>query len=312
MGKSFLESLDLRLAAGLAPLARTLSAPALGFVLAHQTPEGGIRGRLGGADLYYTDFGLRILVLVGSDPEPLRRIGRYLEGFQEPPGDLITAFDLLNAARLLGSRGNEVSFEGRALEGALLRQRLPGGGFASPGDSVPSAYQTFIASLCHEILGREMPDAGAAVRDVARLAAPDGGYVDRPGGSTAQTNPTAAALAFLSAQGALDPEEAESAVEFLSRMQAGDGGLRAQPSAPGGDLLSTFTALAALAGVGALELLDLAAAGRFAMSLRTPEGGFRSCVADPEADVEYTYYGLGTLALLRAHLDESSLGEGGK
>ena len=312
MSKSFLESLDRRLAAGLAPLARTLSGPALGFVLAHQTPEGGMRGRLGGADLYSTDFALRILVLLGSDREPLQRIGRYLEGLQEVPGDLITAFGLLNSARLLGSRGIQVSFDGRATEGALVRQRLPGGGFASPGDSVPSAYQTFLAGLCHEALGRAMPDAGAAVRDVSRLVDPDGGYCDRPGGSTAHTNPTAAALVFLSAQGVLDPEEAESAVEFLVRMQADDGGLRAQPSAPGGDLLSTFTALVALAVMGALELVDLAAAGRFAMSLRTPEGGFRSCASDPEADVEYTYYGLGTLALLRAHLDEASRGEEGK
>jgi len=302
MATRFLEALDAQLATGYASLGRTSPEPTLGFVLSQQTPEGGFHGRRDAADLYYTDFALRLLGLIGVEAQPLQRAAAYLGRAGGGCRDVVSAFGLLNAARILKGRGIEVPLDRRHITEVLLRQHLPAGGFAHPGDSQPSAYQTFLAALALEILDERMPRMEAAARAVAALRCPDGGYSDRPGEKTGQTNPTAAALAFLALANALPTRDAADAVSFLTRMQDANGGLRAPAAAPAGDLLSTFTGLVALSGFGALDRLRLSHVVEFVAPLGLVGGGYRSCEADSEADVEYTYYGVGILSLLGAHL----------
>ena len=320
MATRFLEALDAQLATGYASLGRTSPEPTLGFVLSQQTPEGGFHGRRGAADLYYTDFALRLLGLIGvgenGDRHHFRRTKWCLSPFSRAAGylgraggackDVVSAFGLLNAARILKGQGIEVPLDRRHITEVLHRQLLPAGGFAHPGDSQPSAYQTFLAALAFEILDETMPRMEAAARAVSALRCPDGGYSDRPGEKTGQTNPTAAALAFLALANALPAREAAEAADFLVRMVAPDVGLRAHAAAPAGDLLSSFTGMVALSGLGALGRLHLADVVHSMNSLRFEGGGYRSCEADAEADVEYTYYAWGILSLLAAHLERGA------
>jgi geranylgeranyl transferase type-2 subunit beta len=302
MATGFLEALDAQLAAGHPLLGRASAELTRGFVLSQQTPEGGFHGRRKAADPYYTDFALRILNLTGVEAGPLQTAASYLGEAGIACGDVVSAFSLLNAARILKGHGFEVPLDCGGIGSALLRQLLPDGSFSHSNDSQPSVYQTFLAALVHEIGGQRMLRIQTAASAIAGLRCSDGGYSDRPGEKTGQTNPTAAALAFLALANALLAREAADAVSFLTRMQASDGGLRAHAAAPAGDLLSTFTGLVALSGLGALDRLRLSHVVEFVAPLRLAGGGYRSCEADSEADVEYTYYGVGILSLLSAHL----------
>jgi prenyltransferase beta subunit len=256
MATGFLEALDARLAAGYASLGRASAELTRGFVLSQQTPEGGFHGRRNAADLYYTDFALRLLNLTGVEARPLQAAAGYL-GRPGACGDVVSAFGLLNGARLLKGRGIEVPLDCGAIGLALIHQRLPDGSFSHSNESQPSAYQTFLAALVCEVLCQPMKRIQAAARAIAGLRCPDGGYSDRPGEKTGQTNSTAAALAFLTQAGALPARDAADAVSFLTRLQDPDGGLRAHAAAPAGDLLSTFTGLVALSGFGALDRLQI-------------------------------------------------------
>src|SRR5262249_50425628 len=65
---SYLQALTSRLADGLARLPEAERAPHVAFLLAHQNPDGGFRGRDGASDLYYTAFALRSLAVLAPLP----------------------------------------------------------------------------------------------------------------------------------------------------------------------------------------------------------------------------------------------------
>lgn len=298
---AYLDLLEGVLRTGLAQMGQLLKDAQVRFVLSQQCPDGGFTGRRGGADVYYTDFALRLLALVAPETPSLAATAVWL-ATAPPPTDVIQAFNLLNTRRLLAQCGHEVFLDTATITESLRHQRLPGGGFARPGQSIPSAYHTFLAALCSQMLGEPLPQAEGAWAAIARLQGPSGGFREQLSEGIEQTNATAAAVAFLLLEERLTEPQALRAAAFLGKLQAEDGGFLAHGTAPCGDLLSTFTALATLAGLDGFERVDLSAVARFLRRTAAADGGFKAAPADTEPDIEYTYYGLGCLALIHAAL----------
>jgi len=285
MTQGYLNTLDDRLARGAALLGGRFCDRRAAYVRSRQTPDGGFAGRRGGSDVYYTDFALRALRLLAPDRPAPEGAADYLRGLPHETRDLVECFNRLNCARMLG--GPDAA---RLPDSAAIEKHLAG--------AAVHPYTAFLAALCYEMAGAQLPGLDRALAAVTARRCPDGGF----GETTGQTNPTAAAVAFLKMNGALTGELGGAAADFLLSMQAPGGGFRPHASAPEPDLLSTFTALATLGDLGALALADLAGAGRLVKSLSAQDGGFRAGPSDGETDVEYTYYGAATAALLRAYV----------
>ncbi|MBP8953141.1 MAG: terpene cyclase/mutase family protein [Armatimonadetes bacterium] len=285
------------LKAGLARFSPALRQDVLRYVLARHSRDGGFPGRRGGSDLYYTEFATRVMILLDCPREHLERVLAWLVGTRPTPATVVDCFSLLNLQRMLTMRGLNFAPDRDQLLGCIARCALPSGGWAGVPAGPLSAYTTFIAALCLQMLD-EPVDLRAAAAALKGLEQPAGGYVEAAGEPVAQTSATAAVLSFLEASGLSGPGLRQPAAGLLASMQASDGGLKAWAGAASGDLLSTFTALLALGLAGSASCLDLPALGRFVRDCAGPGGGFGAYPGDRQTDVEYTYYGLGTLALL--------------
>ena len=297
----YLQLLEGVLRTGLERLSPALGQAQAEFVLSRQCADGGFRGRLGVSDIYYTDFALRLLALVAPDAPQLSLTTAWLSS-APPPADAVECFNLLNCRRLLAQCGQEAAVDREQVKRVLRKQSLREGGVARPGASTPSAYHTFLAGLCYQMLEEPLPQADEVSAAITRLQGPAGGFREQLSEGVEQTNATAAAVAFLLLEERLTEKQAQGAIDFMVKQQAADGGFLAHSSAPLSDLLSTFTALATLAGLDGFERVDLPAVARFLRQTAMPSGGFKAAPADTEADVEYTYYGLGCLALIHAAL----------
>ena len=291
----YVSRLAQRLTCGVQHLQARFLATEADYAARAQRADGGFAGRQGGSDLYYTSFGLRCAELLGlSDARIREGAARYLARTPQPR-DMIECFCRLYIGRLLEERGRPAD-----VTELLQRCRAAGGGYGISPGARPGVYHTFLAGLCCQMLGSELPGGSDAAAFVLSCGCSDGGFADSARDQAAEggTNPTAAATALLAAGGALDEATAARAARFLASMQRPEGGFGANAAAPAADLLSTFTALVALGELGGLGLVKLAPAARFARALRAPGGGFRGSADDDAADVEYAYYGLGTLGLL--------------
>lgn len=289
MRSEYLDQLDDRLALGANLLGLSFGRARADFVRTRQMPDGGFAGRRGKSDIYYTDFALRTLGMLEPDGQTLRNAAAYAGGIGGRPATVAECFNRLNCARMLARPGIDVD-----LDAAPLLDRLE--------ETGPTAYDAFLAALCHDMLGTTFPNLKQATRTIS-----DGLVRAR---DDVQTSDTAAAVGFLMMSNALDDSTAEIAADGIAPMQASAGGFRAHREAPEPDLLSTFTALVTLSALRALGRADLAAAGRFVRSL-ADGGGFRACASDEETDVEYTYYGVATAALLREYVAAPPLRGGG-
>jgi geranylgeranyl transferase type-2 subunit beta len=305
----FLASLDEALSRGLARLGSEFAGVHLRWVGGKQFADGGFPGRRSGSDPYYTDFAVRTISLLGGGRDKLSAAGRYLDGLRGAPRDVVECFNRLNINRILSRNAIETRIDRAAAFRALDDQRLPSGASARKGGTEASAYNTFLAALCFEMLGAEHSSFHKVAASLAELRRADGGYGDLPGEAFGQTSPTAAAACMLAINGASDAAREEGTVGFLVAMQRPDGGLAAHARAAESDLLSTFNGLVALRQLEALADLDLPAVGRFAKALASAGGGFRACPGDKEPDVEYTYYGVGAIAILSAHVVERATKE---
>jgi geranylgeranyl transferase type-2 subunit beta len=295
---SYLSVLDAVIGAGTALLSKGLREAVVASALRFAATGGGFRGRRGEADPYYTDFGLRLIALLRPTHPFLSATVRSLPALCAGPREVVDAFGALNCRRVLAGLGLPCEVDLCAVRGALSAQRLPAGGYRRRGTEDVSAYATFLAALCHDMLDEPFPDEELAARKIAALQGAAGGFQEQPGQGPQQTNATAAATAFLSMAGALSPEALAGAASFLAAAQGPDGGLRAHPGAAHGDLLSSFTGLVALVGLGEVGRLDLSALARFVRGLVTRDGGFAAWPDSGETDVEYLYYGLGCLAIV--------------
>jgi geranylgeranyl transferase type-2 subunit beta len=308
---SYLMNLTLRLTAAGAALPEELRSRHLDYITAAQSTAGGFAGRKGSDDLYYTDFALRALVLLGNlDQRVADSAAAFLQEHVDRPLSPIEFLSLINSAVLLRMTGGQDVFADRDLQSIvdtrLATLKRDGGGYAkSERSGQGSTYYTFLATLCKQMVGSPLEDPQSAIRLIRSRQRVDGGFVEIDAMRRSGTNPTAAAVGLLGALDALDEPTTQAATEYLAGMQTTEGGFAANTRIPMADLLSTFTGIVALGDLGSLEKLDRAAALRFAQSLEQPSGGFLAAVWDDATDVEYTFYGLGTLALLtRALLTE--------
>jgi geranylgeranyl transferase type-2 subunit beta len=294
----YLDILDETLHTGVQGLSEAFINAQLRLIVDCQQADGGFRGRQGGSDLYYSDFALRTLVLLTPQHTAIDRVREFLQtshGRINNKNAEIECFSLLNMHRMLHEA--IATHEKDALL-ALLKSRLTNQS-TSPLNKW-SAYRTFLAMLCFQMLGEEMPHGDAAILAIQSLAQADGGYAERAGASMSQTNATAAAVAFLAMQNAFPDEKIAPVKQYLAAMQASDGGLKAHAEVACGDLLSTFTGLVTLAAFDGLNTIDMLGIAEFLRKMASPHGGFLACHGDDAPDVEYTYYGVGVFALLRA------------
>lgn len=302
MKPGFLDALDMALSGGMNSLSKQFTDRIGDFVAAHQMPDYGYRGRSGGSDLYYTDFASRILSLISSDETVFDGIRCWIGNDQPMARNIIECFNILNIRRILEKSGVPVYVNEEQLLDRIASQELPSGGFSRPGGRLTSAYNTFLASLCFQMLNRDYKNRNALISAVRGLRHPDGGYSETPVEPISQTNATAAAVACLMIYDAFDDDSSISVSGYLQSMHAPDGGLLAQPSAPEPDLLSTYTGMVCMFGLEGFGGMNPSSTARFAKKLFNHDGGFRACISDNEPDIEYTYYGLSVLALLRVYI----------
>jgi geranylgeranyl transferase type-2 subunit beta len=303
---NYLENLTARLAAGLAQTPVDFRARHRDYLLSVQNSDGGFSGREGGSDLYYTSFGLRGLACLGSlRGDACDRAAVFLRSRLLQPAAVVDFMALLYSARLVHAAGgpdvlSEHSGEWPARVAAALESfRKPDGGYGKATEGAAgSTYHTFLVALCYELIGLALPDPDRVVNFVRTRRRDDGGFVEVAPARRGGTNPTAAAVAILNMQGAMDAATSDAVKDFLVAMQSDDGGLRANDRVPVADLLSTFTAYLSLSDLAADDRVDREALHHFVTSCDAPSGGFHAGFWDEAADVEYTFYGLGTTALL--------------
>jgi geranylgeranyl transferase type-2 subunit beta len=273
------------------------------YVVSKRLSDGGYPGRLGGSDPYYTDFALRILSL--TRPEEIRNPDTlaYAE-WKDPIANIPECFNRLSIAQLCN-----VPLPSSAAD-CLGRHRLASGCFCRSADSSnPSAYCTFLGTICEDIMELDCRISKDSIEAVLKLQLVDGGFVDTESDGNSQTNPTSAAVGYLFRASLLESQMTngneldfeiaiDKAAVFLMGMQAKDGGFLAHSKAPYPDLLSTFTALATLTVIDRIKRVNFKGHAQFTGLVADANGGFHSCIVDAESDIEYTYYGLGCLALI--------------
>jgi geranylgeranyl transferase type-2 subunit beta len=290
---------DAMLLQGTQHLSSRLNNRTADYVISKRVSDGGYPGRLGGSDPYYTDFALRILSL--TRPEEIHHPATldYAE-WNSRISDIPECFNRLSIAQLCGV---ELPLSARD---CLDRHRLSSGCFCRSAElPAPSAYSTFLGTVCEDILGLDSRNSMDSINAILKLQSSDGGFSDTGSDPISQTNPTSAALGYLIKtallSGEMDPgfdAAINRAAAYFLSVQAQDGGFLAHAKTPYPDLLSTFTALATLIAMNRIEQVHLKKHAQFAGLMANADGGFRSCIVDAESDIEHAYYGFGCLALI--------------
>lgn len=302
----YLEQLTVRLAAGAAQLpeaVRTLHADFLGQ---SQGADGGFTDREGNSDLYYTGFGLRSLSILGQLYGPVaERAATFLRNEMASRNSIVDYMSHVYGAALLEmSAGIDVLGDCLPtwrddIADTLEQLRREDGGYAkSKEGGAGSTYYSFLALMCHELIGKPLPHPERLIDFVLAQRCEEGGFREIRVAKRPSTNPTAAAIGVLRSLDALDNEIRDGTISFLAEMQTGEGGLRANTRIPIADLLSTFTGLLTLADLDAKESVDTQAALHYVERMQREAGGFLGGAWDEAVDVEYTFYGIGCLSLL--------------
>lgn len=308
----YLWNLTTQLAEGLARLSEERRRTHATYLQSTINADGGVSGREGDSDLYYTAFALRGLAVLGAlTPAIADRAAGYLRRCLTQQATVIDLFSLLYAGALVqAANGPDILRDSPAdwperVAATLETFRTKDGGYARTIGSISgSTYHSFLVALCYQLLGRGLPRPEELLRFVASRRREDGGFVEVAPMRRSGTNPTAAAVGIYQLladdmpEAKLEAETRETLVEFLAAMQSDEGGLRANDRAPLADLLSTFTGSWTLRQLGAFERLDRNGLVEFVESVELPTGGFRGGLWDARTDVEYTFYGLGCVALL--------------
>jgi geranylgeranyl transferase type-2 subunit beta len=304
---TYLADLTLRLTMGAAQLPGDLRQRHTAYLLSQQRPDGGFSGREGPSDPYYTGFALRALAVLGElTPEVAERSRSFLEQRMQGRESVIDLISLVFSAAILELHaGLEVLAEApsdwpQRLAALLESYRREDGGYAKSNEGrAGSTYQTFLTTLCYELLEVPQPDAPAVVDFLRQREHEEGGFLEIRVAKRAGVNPTAAAIGALKTLGQLDDALAQRTIDFLVDQQSDDGGFTANTRIPLSDLLSTCTGLITLADLGAVDQIAGPPALQFVHSMQRETGGFAGFAFDPAEDVEYTFYGLAALSLLQ-------------
>lgn len=302
---SYLNELTLRLAAGMQNVDPSLRQLHATWLLQQQRLDGGFAGREGESDPYYTAFALRsLLILDALTEEVANDAAEFLRTRLTRREGIVDLISLIFGAAICEMAGGaQVIQDGQTqwvdnLVQLLRSLRTDDGGFAkSPEGRAGSTYQTFLSTLCLELIGRQPDDPDQVIAFLQSQQHPDGGFLEIRVAKRAGVNPTAAAIGTLKTLGQLEVAQHHATVDFLAEMQSDEGGFTANTRIPFADLLSSCTGMITLHDLNAAEQVDGAALRRYAESMQQPNGGFAGFYMDQTADVEYTFYGLATLAL---------------
>ena len=296
MSVRYVEKIESRLLQGAKLLPQKFIETQRNFVLSQLHAKGGFAGRLGGVDPYYTAFGLRTADLLEIKGEFWKQNGELFFSWQGKIQHIVECYSMLVQLRVI--ERNLQRDDGLSLKEASLT-------FIQSLTDWQGIYQEFLIMLCLGMVGEDTPQryADELLLELHR----DKGGFSQTEVENAGLNPTAAAVALLSAKDAVPSDVKEKTALYLSSLQGDNGGFLAHEEAPETDLLSTFTALVAAMDLGSLAQLRLGDIGRFIKTLQASGGGFRATQKDNEVDLEYTFYGIGTLALL-AHIVKEKKG----
>jgi geranylgeranyl transferase type-2 subunit beta len=306
MELGYLERLTLQLTAGAAMLPDSIRAPHSRFVLDRQLPDGGWGGREGESDLYYTGFALRSLAIMGLlTGKVADQASQFLVSRTAQQESVIDLLSLIYGASLIeaSTETNPLSkltldWQSRVSQLLTSLRRADGGFSRIETATVGSTYQTFLVTICLELLGHALPSDDPCIAFLLSQRRDDGGFLEVRVAKRSGSNPTAAAIGALRTLQALPPDVATTAADFLLDMQSDEGGFQANTRMPLPDLLSTFTSCVTLWECDALENADTQQAWMYGHSMARSTGGFAGFQLDPAEDVEYTFYGLGLLSLL--------------
>lgn len=327
-GGSYLTRLTLALVAGAAAVPPSALGGHRAFLLARQNADGGWSGREGLSDPYYTAFALRGLWICGGlDSQVAGAAAAFLRSQMRTRQSVVDLMSLIFGGAILAvAAGETVIGDGDhdwadRIASLMSSMRTDDGGFAkTPEGRAGSTYQTFLSTLCFELIQRPLPNPEGVANFLAGQRQADGGYLEIRAAKRAGVNPTAAAMGTLRCIGQVADVDWQSTLCFLSERQNPDGGFSANTRIPFSDLLSTFTAIWTMVdvlesdettsgdGVAGFSFEEVAGklrkAGRYAnlmsrASVGMPsDGGFVGFELDDTPDVEYTFYGLGVTSLV--------------
>ena len=272
------------------------------FAYEKMNPDGGFKGRNKQSDLYYTVFGVEILLALKADI-PHKQIFEYLRSFD------VEKLDLVHLASLVRCHVNLIEFAGTDLI-ASLKERIfqqlnkfksEDGGFNTAADSeCGNVYGCFLALGVFQDIEEILDNEEAVINCIQSSRQEDGSYANEKILTAGTTPATAAAVVLLKYLG---QKPSQNSLDWLLSSSHPRGGFAAiqtneQNNIP--DLLSTATALHALSlnnvsfdniKEKCLDYLD---------ELWSSDGGFTGNWFDADLDCEYTYYGLLSLG----HLSE--------
>jgi geranylgeranyl transferase type-2 subunit beta len=277
------------------------------YILSCQNPDGGFIGRDPESDLYYTGFALRsLLVLNALDNATCEKVGVFLSLRLNSQTSLVDFFSLVYSAVIVSMGGGPDVFASsgdwtNTIGTFLASLRCPDGGFGKvPSGKESSTYMSFLALLCHQLIGKKIESPEKLVGFVLSRHREDGGFVEYGPMRKSGTNPTAAGMGILRAisPSLLRDEMKINLVKFYKGMIGDENGFKANHRIPFCDVLSTFTSLWSLRELDSLDEIPGDKIHRYIMSTENPQGGFHGGSWDAGKDVEYSFYALGALALL--------------
>jgi hypothetical protein len=172
------------------------------FVLNRINPDGGLQGRTGQSDLYYTAFGIDLLHATAPIPDSPFTIHAPLTAYllRFGSGDNLGFMDLVSLTRARSRlMPDQTPPEWRqSIANHITRFRAADGGYASQsGSSVSSATATYMARIAFESLGIDPDNPATLCASLASLATPDGAFSNLPGMPAGNTQSTAASLILL-------------------------------------------------------------------------------------------------------------------
>jgi geranylgeranyl transferase type-2 subunit beta len=275
------------------------------FLWSLQHETGGWAGREGDPDLYYTGFAIRSLAMLqGLEGVHGEKAAEFLRANATGVSNIIDLLSWLYSALAIPLAGGPFVLEDpneawvQSIAVWLESFRHADGGYSKTlGGTSGSTYHTFLAVLCHELLGHDVPEPQRVISFLSQRIRDDGGFVEIPQMKYSGTNPTAAGLACWGIMESPPQEVIDQVAEFLRSVTSDEGGFQANVRIPFADGLSTFTAWHTVLDFELTNVNSQARVRQYALGLEKPIGGFLGASLDSVADVEYTFYGLGTLAL---------------
>ena len=255
-----------------------------------QGPNGFFCGRAGQEDLYYTFFGLLLMIVTGARIQR-KKCDEKLQAIDFTTLDLVHACAWLRADIVLRWLGiprfmrNDLtvsllrSFDNENVKRLRRLSDLPKTAF--PQQDKDSPYSQFLLSTLHTDFGKTLQKP-----NLADYRLSNGLYGNVRHHSEYGVNATAAAL-FLTPN--------DESVDALLSLQEQDGSFKAVASAPEGDLMSTATALFALKHCGKTPTIPVKP---FLRECFRNNGFFAATPNDPVDDLEYTAYGLLAMGII--------------